>query len=116
MSPCPGMIRRLAGISVLSCLAALASPVVSSASAAEYKVPITTMRYGAIPPGLKVGDAITWDNRDTVPHTVTARDKSFDIRIAPRKQVRMVLTKAGAFAFYCILHPAMRGTLKVAAQ
>ena len=45
-----------------------------------------------------------------------ARDKSFDVRIAPRKQVKMVLTKAGNFAFYCILHPAMRGTLKVAAQ
>jgi plastocyanin len=52
-------------------------------------------------------------NKDTVPHTVTARDHSFNLQVAPGKSASLRLTKTGTFSFYCILHPAMRGTLKV---
>jgi plastocyanin len=55
-----------------------------------------------------------WVNKDTVAHTVTAKDHSFDLRIPPGKQTPQTLAKPGTFAFYCVLHPTMRGTLKVA--
>jgi plastocyanin len=77
---------------------------------------MANMKYGRIPAGLKVGDTIVWVNRDTVPHTATARDKSFDLRVNPGRSARMTLKKAGSVPFYCILHPAMRGTIAVAAN
>ena len=82
-------------------------------TASEHVVTMTSMRYGRIPTGLKVGDTITWVNRDSVPHTITARNKSFDLRVNAGKSAKMKLTKAGATPFYCILHPGMRGTLNV---
>jgi plastocyanin len=85
----------------------------SMASAENYTVEINQMRYGSLPGKLKAGDTILWVNKDTVQHTVTAKDHSFDIRLAPGKQASQTL-KAGNFAFYCVYHPTMRGTLKVA--
>ncbi len=82
----------------------------------ERVVTIGDMSYGRIPSDLKVGDTISFANHDTVPHTVTARDKSFDLRVAPGQSARMTMQKEGIFPFYCIYHAAMRGTLKVAAR
>ena len=109
-------MRRFAvSVPILACTAASALAIESSAAAASKEVTVTVanMRYGAIPVGLKVGDAIVWKNNDSVPHTVTARDKSFDLRLSPHQTVRMTLGKAGAFPFYCVFHMQMRGTLTV---
>lgn len=81
----------------------------------EFVVTMANMSFGRIPAGVKVGDTILWVNRDTVPHTATARNKSFDVRVASGKKMRMTVTKAGTFPIYCIYHPMMRATLKVAA-
>ena len=97
-------------------LVAVVLPAQIQGAPREHVVTMRSMSFGAIPSGVKVGDTIVWVNRDTVPHTATARDKSFDVRIAPRKSVRMTVRKAGAIPFYCVLHPAMRGTLKVSAR
>jgi plastocyanin len=82
----------------------------------EHVVTMTSMSFGRLPAGVKVGDTIVWANRDTVPHTATARDKSFDIRVPQGRAIRMVVRKAGTIPIYCIYHPAMRGSLKVAAS
>ena len=79
----------------------------------EYSVAIANMAYGAVPSGLKVGDSIVWVNKDSVPHTVTSRDHSFDLRIGPGQRGRLNLTKAGTFQVYCIYHAPMRATLSV---
>jgi plastocyanin len=92
-------------------MALAALPTVARAE--TYTVTMANMSYGRIPSALKVGDTISWVNNDTVPHTVTARDKSFDLRVAPGKSAKMTTGKAGSFAFYCIYHSMMRGTLKV---
>ena len=82
----------------------------------NYTVMMSNMDYGAIPPGLKVGDTITWVNNDTVIHSVTARDHSFDLRINPRQSAKLTLMTAGKIPIYCLFHPNMRGTLTVAPQ
>ena len=91
-------------------------PVGAQTAPREIVVVMDNMNFGRLPSDAKVGDVIVWDNRDTVLHTATARDGSFDVRIDPGKRATQTLTKAGTFAFYCILHPTMRGTLKVAAS
>lgn len=96
------------GIGALSLIVPLAA-----AEAREYTVAIANMAYGAIPSGLKVGDTILWVNRDSVPHTVTARNHSFDLRLGPGQSGRLALTKAGSYQIYCILHAPMRGSFTV---
>ncbi len=101
--------------------AALAQAVAlpSAAGAApgnEVVVTLANMKFGSIPANLKVGDSIVFVNKDSVPHTVTARDHSFDLRIGPGQRGRLNLSKAGSFAIYCILHSPMRATITVAAK
>lgn len=99
---------------VAGAIVAVSAPTTTAAAAGgQVTVQLNNMRYGEIPGGLKVGDTITWQNRDSVPHTVTARDKSFDLRLSPHQSASMTLTKAGSFPFYCIYHAQMRGTLTV---
>jgi plastocyanin len=102
-------------ITVAFCVAGMI-PVVAAAATAdghEYVVPMSNMSYGTIPSGLKVGDSIVWVNRDSVPHTVTARDHSFDLRIGPGQRGRLNLTKAGTYQIYCAIHAPMRGSITV---
>jgi plastocyanin len=61
----------------------------------------------------KVGDTIEWINRDVFAHTATARNGDFDVAIAPKKTVTLVLQKAGTVDYYCRFHPNMKAVLKI---
>lgn len=84
----------------------------ASAVAANHDIIIAQMQFGAVPP-LHVGDVITWRNDDIFRHSVTARDKSFDIDLPPKAQKSMTVKQAGKVDFYCRFHPMMIGTLDV---
>ena len=92
------------------------APSAAQPAPREIVVVMDNMNFGRLPSDAKVGDVIVWDNRDTVQHTATARDGSFDVRLQPGKKGRTVLRRAGDLAIYCIYHPMMRATLKVAAR
>lgn len=110
-------LLRASGAAAALLGVAMASAVIARpAPPKQYTVVMANMSYGKLPSGVKVGDTITWVNRDTVPHTATARDKSFDVRVQQGQSASMTVKKAGNIAFYCIYHPGMRGTLAVAAQ
>jgi len=110
-----GMLR-ISGTAALLTVALAATATARPPAPQKYTVVMANMSFGKLPSGVKVGDTIVWVNRDTVPHTATARDKSFDVRVQQGQSVPMVVKKAGNIPFYCIYHPAMRGTLAVAAQ
>jgi plastocyanin len=109
-------LLRFSGAAALLTVALTSAAAARSPAPQKFTVVMANMSYGKLPAGVKVGDTIIWVNRDTVPHTATARDKSFDVRVGQGQTVSMVVKKAGSIAFYCIYHPAMRGTLAVAAQ
>lgn len=110
----PVLCRSISLVAAVALCAGI--PAAASAAGAEAVVTISNMSFGKIPAGLKVGDSITWVNKDSVPHTVTARDHSFDLRINPGQRARISLAKPGTFAVYCIFHSPMRATLTVAAK
>jgi len=60
----------------------------------------------------KVGDTITWNNKDIVAHTATVRG-GFDVMIEANKSASLVLTKPGAVDYYCRFHPNMKGRIAV---
>jgi len=105
----------LRGSTVAAAVLALSVPTAVAAAGKNYVVPMANMAFGPMPGGLKVGDSITFVNKDSVPHTVTARDHSFDLRIGPGQSGRVNLTKAGTFQIYCILHAPMRASFTVGA-
>lgn len=112
------IFARHLGVGALLLGAPLAAPAVLHAAPAAptFTVTISNMAYQGLPTTAKVGDTIAWTNRDTLPHTATAEDGTFDVVIPPGMTKTLVLVKAGAFKFYCNNHPMMQAVLNVAAK
>ncbi len=47
-----------------------------------------------IPKDLRVGDTVMWVNKDMMPHTATARDKSFNVELGAEEIGRAVMKTA----------------------
>ncbi len=63
---------------------------------------------------VKVGDKVTWTNQDSMGHSVTADDKSFDTGVMANGESKsLTFAKAGSFAYHCSVHPSMMGTVVV---
>jgi plastocyanin len=63
---------------------------------------------------VKVGDTITWTNKDMFPHTATSKAGGFDSGvIMAGKSWTFTAKKKGSFPYECVLHPTMKGTLRV---
>lgn len=107
------MMRRAATLFAVV-LVALPSAAIAAPPPRTYTILIDKMKYGQVPPGLRVGDTIIWVNRDLFRHTATASDRSFEVDLMPAKSGRMVLRRPGSIAFFCRFHPGMRGQLNVA--
>jgi len=106
----------LALVAAASAALATSAPGAAQNQPRQITIVMDNMVFGRLPSDAKVGDVIIWDNRDTVQHTATDRAGSFDVRLQPGQKGRTVLRTAGDLAIYCIYHPMMRATLKVAAK
>jgi len=106
------MKRRFVATGLVMC--ALAFGASSRPVAAEtLHASMANLAFVDVPATARVGDVIEWRNKDFVAHTVTARDGSFDVTIAPGKTGRTVLRKPGKTPFYCRFHPTMTGAIDV---
>ena len=61
------------------------------------------------------GTTVTFSNRDSAPHTATSKEAgAFESgTIEGGESGRVVLGEAGTFAYYCLFHPFMKGTVVV---
>jgi plastocyanin len=65
-------------------------------------------------PSIAVGEPLTIVNSDTVAHTWTAADFSFNSgNISPGAQHTHTFDAAGDYAYFCEIHPEMTGTVTV---
>src|SRR5579872_5846613 len=64
---------------------------------------------------VKAGTAVTWTNRDDIPHTVVADDKSsFKSKVLDTGEIfTFTPTKPGTYPYFCSIHPKMTGKLVV---
>jgi len=61
-----------------------------------------------------VGSTVTWSNQDSVTHTVTARDQTFDSGDLPvGGTFNYTFEEKGTFDYFCTIHPNMEGTVIV---
>ncbi|MDH6194244.1 plastocyanin [Mycobacterium frederiksbergense] len=77
-------------------------------------ITIEGMGYSA-PPTVAPGTQITIVNTDEVEHSVTSRTRGvFDVRVKGKGRATLTAPhEAGEYAFYCVYHPGMMGTLTV---
>jgi len=81
---------------------------------APHTVVIEGMQFSPATLTVKVGDKVTWINRDLFPHTVTADQRRFDSHaIAAGGSWTFTPKKVGVTSYGCTFHPTMRGTLRV---
>jgi plastocyanin len=85
----------------------------ASAAAETVTVQMTNVAFAPATITARVGDTIVWTNNDIVAHTATARDKSWDLMVFPKKTGRFVVKKAGSIEYYCKFHPNMGGHIEV---
>jgi plastocyanin len=66
---------------------------------------------------VKVGTTVTWTNKDSVSHTITADNVSSDapssMDIADGKSYSFTFKKAGTYTYHCFPHPYMHGMVIV---
>jgi len=94
-------------------LAAVFLPMAVPAHAATIEITMENLVISPAEVSAKVGDTITWVNKDVLAHTATAKNGDFDVTLPPKKSATSVLKKAGTVDYYCRYHPNMKATLKI---
>lgn len=90
------------------------TPQPSAAEVSQNEIEIKDFAFSPETLTVKVGDKVTWTNRDSVGHTATADDGSFDTSILSTGQSGSVtFDKAGTYAYHCTPHPKMKATIIV---
>src|SRR5215218_9802860 len=92
------------------------APAESTTPAPDSTTTVEILTNAFTPPQLNVapGTTVTFVNRDSVPHTVTADNGLFDSgELAPGASYPVVLEGAGTVTYHCYLHPEMRGSIVV---
>ncbi len=96
--------------------AALLLLTAPTALAADRDVDIRDFAFAPRTVEIRVGDTVTWTNRDAVGHTATARNGSWDTGALDEGQSGSVrFTVAGTYRYVCTPHPDMTGTVVVRA-
>jgi amicyanin len=77
-------------------------------------VSITNFAFTPANLTVKVGETVTWTNKDEEPHNVVAGDSSFHSPgMDANATYSFTFTKAGSFDYICGIHPFMHGTVVV---
>ena len=105
----------LAGIA-LTAVAAGALLIATAAMAANQQVTVQGFAFGPASITVNTGDSVTWTNKDSTAHTVTADGGSFDQPLpASGGTATITFNTAGTFPYHCTIHPNMHGTVVVLA-
>ena len=119
LRPAPFRLAALFGfLALASCGAtehdAHAASAAAPATGTVHVINIVDFRFEPEELTVAPGDHITWRNRDVVPHTATASDKSWDSGNLNRdEEWSMVAPAAGVLDYICTYHPSMKGRITI---
>lgn len=83
-------------------------------AAEDARVMIDNFRFAPIPLTVAVGSAVTWLNRDDIPHSIVVPE--LGVRSHPMdtdESFTYRFDKPGTYNYICGLHPFMHGTIVV---
>ncbi|WOJ88157.1 cupredoxin family copper-binding protein [Methylocapsa polymorpha] len=84
------------------------------ARAADANVRIDNFTFTPATLNVKPGAVVAWTNEDDIPHSIVAVDGKFHSpALDTGDAFSFTLTEPGAYAYYCGLHPHMKGTIIV---
>lgn len=84
------------------------------ATSPQIEVAIEGFAFKPATLNIPAGTTVIWYNNDSVIHTVTARDNSFDSgSLSGSDTFSYTFEDKGSFEYYCIPHPYMTGKVTV---
>lgn len=95
-----------------------AAPAPAPPAASPTSGDVTIFDNGFTPTSKTVtaGSTVTWSNTGATPHTVTDINGGFDSGfVMPGDPYNRTFNSAGAFSYFCTIHPEMVGTITVTA-
>jgi len=108
-------LRLANSAAALACVAGLllwrASP--PKAEGATFTVTIENMTFSPNVVEMRVGDRITFTNRDLFPHTATKAGALDSGMIKPGESWTYTAEKEGSIHYACSYHPVMTGIIEV---
>jgi len=117
------MIRKTAWIVSLLTTVMVAALLLSAASpgssaktpqSTSAEVKVDNFSFGPASLTVAVGTAVTWTNRDDIPHTVVSTDKVFKSKVLDTdERFSFTFDKAGTYPYFCSIHPKMTGSVVV---
>ena len=86
---------------------------IARAHCEETTVTIDNFTFAPAELTVKVGTTVTWKNHDDIPHTIVSAGKFRSKALDTDDSYSFTFTSAGAYTYFCSLHPHMTGTIKV---
>jgi plastocyanin len=87
---------------------------VNAADGQRIVIEIRSLKFLPSSQAVRPGDVVVWRNMDIVPHTVTAKDSSWDSGlIGAGEEWETMISGDMANAYYCRFHPSMTATLSI---
>ncbi|MCL5778069.1 cupredoxin family copper-binding protein [Limibaculum sp. FT325] len=108
--------RRRFGQGLGTALALACLPRALRAHDGAHEVEVHVARFAFEPARveIRVGDSVTWLNRDLAPHTATADGGGWDTGALPQGAAgRITFDTAGHHSYVCAFHPHMKGAVVV---
>ena len=100
-------------VSLRLAVTALMLASLGKAQAEPTTVTIDNFTFAPADLTVKVGTTVTWKNHDDIPHTIVSAGKFRSKALDTDDSYSFTFTTAGAYAYFCSLHPHMTGTIKV---
>jgi YVTN family beta-propeller protein len=91
-----------------------AAPI--AAVAEDQTAAVSISKFAFVPATITIaaGQSVTWSNADSVTHTSTSDDKIWDSGdLSPNASFSTTFSQPGTYAYHCIIHPFIRGTIIV---
>ena len=103
----------LRNLGIRIAVSAILASHMSAARCAESMVTIDNFTFAPAELTVKVGTTVTWKNHDDIPHTIVSAGKFRSKALDTDDSYSFTFTTAGAYTYFCSLHPHMTGTIKV---
>jgi plastocyanin len=90
------------------------APTTAPANTTPVQISIDNFTFSPARLTVKAGQTVTWVNRDDVPHTVVANDRSFKSEaLDTDDHYSHAFTATGTYRYFCSIHPHMTGEIVV---
>ena len=89
--------------------------VQSTVATKSYSIDISNFAFNPASLSLKVGDSVTWTNKDSASHTVTS-DSGSELgsnALSNGQSYSHTFNTPGTYSYHCTIHPMMTGTISV---